>query len=1091
MRFGILGGVEILSAQGESLAVGGPRQRALLALLLLDAGRVVPVERLLDGLYGDQPPSGATAALQSQVSRLRRTLPDGLVELHPAGYRIAVDPDSVDVHRFERLASAGARALAEGDPAAAASALGQALALWRGPAAAVGDAASARLDELRHAATEDLFDAQLALGRHTAVIPELRAHIGEHPLRERPRGQLMLALRAAGRPAEALAEFDNARRTLADELGADPSAELADIHMTVLRGGHRGGEPRTSSNIPAQLTSFVGRAPELERIAELLRATRLVTITGPGGAGKTRLAVEASRVLPAQQAVETCFLDLAALTHGADIPQTVLAALGVRDAGLLRAAGHDPVNRVIAALADRSVLLVMDNCEHLIADAATLAHRLLAACPGVRILATSREALAITGEHLCPLPSLPDAAAMQLFADRAAAVSPGFRVTERNSDAVRRICAALDGIPLAIELAAARLRALEITEIAARLDDRFALLSRGERTAAPRHRTLRAAVEWSWDLLAPAERLLAARLTVFTGGATLAAAEQVCAVPDTADLVAGLVDKSLVENTGGRYRMLDTIRAFCAEHLTEPPGRASKPPSAIAGPDAVPDATAGTAKDNQYSRRPRGGARNRPTEARLRPPAGADSHRTGTSRHDLDAAHARYFHALAEQASPHLRGGEQLEWLDRLDADRGNVHAALRWAVANDTTLALRMIGAFSLYWYLRGLRSHVAPLATDLLARIGTHPPSDLDEEYVLCVLQAAWGRLDAAQWQDHLKHAEEFMTTPRGAIRRPHSAFLWAAATGPPKGEPVRPLLDDDLWAEAFTTLGTAMLNFFDGEIDEGEAKMRRALADFRQTGDRFGMVLALDALATIADNRGDRQTFVAAITEAMDLVGQLGSIDDTVSLLCSRAENLARGGELDLARADYEQALTLARRNGTVENLALAYCGLGEIARFDGDLAAARRLQELALSKCTTGPFGLHEYRARVLIALARLTELEGDIDAARQRYDEAIRAAIASRSLPVVARAAAGLAGMASRDGDGWLAALLLGAGAAIKGMPFAGDPEIAALIADVRAAIGGESFDDAFGRGARMSQAEALDMIGARRQRDRQRLVGGR
>nr|WP_225955092.1 BTAD domain-containing putative transcriptional regulator [Kibdelosporangium phytohabitans] len=1000
------------------MPVGGPRQRALLAVLLLDAGRVVPVERLLDGLYGDQPPSGATAALQSQVSRLRRTLPDGLIEFHPTGYRIAVDRESVDVHQFERLAEDGARALAHGDPARAANALGQALALWRGPVVALGDAATARLDELKLAAVEDLFDAQLALGKHTAVIPELRAHIERHPLRERPRGQLMLALHAAGRPAEALAEFGNARRTLADELGADPSAELAGIHMAVLKG-----ERQPNSTIPAQLTSFVGRATELDRIAELFTGTRLVTITGPGGAGKTRLAVEVA----ARQARETCFVDLAALTHGADIPQAVLTALGVRDAGLLTAAGRDPVKRVVAALEDRPILLIMDNCEHVVADAATLVHRLLNACPDTRILATSREALVITGEHLCPLPSLPDTAAMQLFADRAAAISPGFRVTGHNTDAVRRICVALDGIPLAIELAAARLRALELTEIAARLDDRFALLSRGERTAAPRHRTLRAAVEWSWDLLEPAEQLLAARLTVFTGGATLAAAERVCQVPGTADLLASLVEKSLVENSGGRYRMLDTIHAFCAEHLTEP----------------------------------------------------------------LDAAHARYFHELAEDASPHLRRSEQLEWLDRLDADRGNIHAALRWAVANDTTLALRMFGAFALYWYLRGLRGLAAPLAVDLLARIGTHPPADLDEEYVLCVLQAAWGRLDAVEWQDHLKHAEEFMTTPRGAIRRPHSAFLWAAATGPPTGEPARPLLDDDLWAEAFTTLGTALLHFFDGEVDAGDAKLRRALAGFRQTGDRLGTVLALDGLAHVADSRGDGQEFVEVITEAMELVGQLGSIDDTVSLLCRRAENLAHAGELAAARADYEEAVSLARRNGTAENLALAYWGLGEVARFDGDLATARRMQELALGKCTSGPFGLHEYRARVLTALARLAELEGDVPAARQRYDEAIRAAIAGRSLPLVARAAAGLAGLALRDGDGWLAAVLLGAGVAIKGMPFSGDPEIAALIADVRALTGAGPFDDAFERGARMTQSEALDLVGARRQRDRQRLVRGR
>ncbi|SMC62556.1 BTAD domain-containing putative transcriptional regulator [Kibdelosporangium aridum] len=1006
MRFGILGSVEILSAQGEPLPLGGPRQRALLALLLLDAGRVVTVERLLDGLYGDDPPSGATSALQSQVSRLRRSLPEGMLEFHPGGYRIAADPQAVDVHQFERLAKQGARALASGDPAAAAATLTEALGLWRGPVTA-DEAATARLEELKLATTEDLFDAQLKLGEHTAIIPEIRAAIERHPLRERLRGQLMLALQAAGRQAEALAEFENARRTLVEELGTDPSAELSAIHVAILKGEHR-----QTSNVPAQLTSFVGRATELSRIAGLLTATRLVTITGPGGAGKTRLAIE----IAAQQARETCFIDLAALTHGADIPQAVLTALGVRDAGLFTSSTQDPVNRVVAALEDRHVLLIMDNCEHVIAGAATLTHRLLNACPDLRILATSREALGITGEHLCPLPSLPAKAAIRLFADRAAAVSPDFRLTDDNADAVRQICTALDGMPLAIELAAARLRAMAIDDIAERLHDRFSLLSRGDRTAAPRHRTLRAAVEWSWDLLEPDERLLAARLTVFTGGATLSAAEQVCQVPATAELLAGLVDKSLVENAGGRYRMLDTIRAFCAEHRTD----------------------------------------------------------------SLEAVHAKYFYDLAEQANPHLRRAEQLEWLSRLDADHGNLLAALRWAVANDTTLALRMFGAFSLYWYLRGLRGQAAPLAVQLLDRIGTHPPEDLDEEYVLCVLQAAWGRLGAPEWQDHLKHAEEFMTSPRGALRRPHSVFLWASATGPPKGEPVRPLLDQDLWAESFTMLGAALLHLFDGEIAEGEEKLRRALAGFRQLGDRFGMVLALDAIAGMADSRGDRQAFVDAVTEAMEVVSQLGSIDDTTSLLCRRAENLARYGELDAARADFDQALTLARRNGTLDHLAWAYSGLGEIARLRGDLAEARRLQELALSKCSTGPYGIREYQARALIALAHLAELDGDLTAARSRYDEAITSAMAGRSLPFVARAAAGLASLALRAGDGWLAALLLGASAAIRGMPLAGDPEIARITAEVKALTGANEFTEAFERGAGMPQEEALALVGARR-----------
>jgi predicted ATPase/DNA-binding SARP family transcriptional activator len=1006
VRFGILGTVEIRSADGAALPIGGPRQRALLALLLLDAGRVVTVERLLDGMYGSKPPAGAMSALQSQVSRLRRGLPAGLIEFHPAGYRIAVEPDAVDVQQFEQLARQGARALAEGDHKYAAELLRKSLDLWRGPVLAdvpLTEAISARLNELKLAAAEDLFDAQLALGEHAALISELRAHVEAHPLRERIRGQLMLALYASGRQAEALAEFENARRILAEELGADPSAELSAVHLAVLRG-----EPDPRSNVPAQLTSFVGRADELGRIVAILADSRLVTVTGPGGAGKTRLAIEVAGL----QARETCFVDLAASRHGADIPQAVLAALGVRDAGLLGTPTQDTAGRVVAALSDRHVLLIMDNCEHVITDAAHLTQRLLNACPDLRILATSREALGITGEHLCPLPSLPAQAAAKLFTDRAAAVSPGFSVHSGNAEAVKQICSALDGMPLAIELAAARLRSLEITEVAARLGDRFALLSRGARTASPRHRTLRAAVEWSWDLLEPDEQLLAARLTVFAGGATLDAAERVCGMPGTADLLSSLVDKSLVESVGGRYRMLDTIRAFCAEHLTE----------------------------------------------------------------DLQHAHATYFYTLAETAGPHLRRAEQLEWLSRLDADHGNIYAALRWAVSNDTALALQMFGALSPYWYLRGLRGQARPLATELLERTGTEPPADLDEEYVLCVLYAAWSEIDDPKWHDHLKHAEAIMREARGAIRRAHSAFLWAVATGPPKGEPQRPLLDDDIWSVSFGTLGFAMLHLFDGEVAAAEPELRTALAGFRTVGDRWGMLTTLDTLAQLADSRGDTSTFMDLLTEAMDLVNQLGSIDDTVTLLCRRADNLLRGGKLDAARADYDHAATLARRIGAPDHLSTAYSGLGEIARFGGDTANARRLQELALSTCAKGPFGIGGSVARILIALARLTESDGDTGRAKSEYLQAVSVALEHRHLPLASRAADGLASLALHDGNAEHAAVLLGAAAAIRGMPLTGDPDITRVAENATALIGENAFAAAFERGATMPREAALKLL---------------
>ncbi|MFF5187185.1 BTAD domain-containing putative transcriptional regulator [Streptomyces sp. NPDC000345] len=595
MRFGILGSLDLRTDDGTPLDPGGPRPRALLTLLLLDAGRSVSLEQLTDGLYGAEPPAGAANALQSQVSRLRRRLaPHAGIEATPVGYRVTAPPDAVDVHRFERPAARGRTALAAGDPARAAARLREALALWRGPALPDlpdAHAERARLDALRLAAVQDRVEADLALGGGPELVPELRGLLAAHPLSERLYGQLMRALHAGGRPAEALTVYEEARRTLADELGADPSAELAALHLELLHGG---GPARPA--LPAQLTRFVGREAEHARISEALSETRLVTLTGPGGAGKTRLAIEAARARAepsgpgaARTRVDVCFVELAPLTEGARVPYAVLTALGVREG--FRTPAGDATDRLLAALQEREVLLVLDNCEHLVQDTARLSALLLAGCPGVRVPATSRESLGITGEVLVPVPPLPPDPAARLFVDRARAVRPGFGGHAR----VAGICAALDGLPLAIELAAARLRTLTPGELADRLDDRFRLLSRGDRSKAPRHRTLRAVVEWSWDLLDEEERELARRLTVFAGGATLEAVEAVCRLPYPEDVLASLVEKSFLEVCEGRYRMLETIRVFAA------------------------------------------------------------GERTGEA--DLRDAHAGYFLRLAERAEPYLRGG--------------------------------------------------------------------------------------------------------------------------------------------------------------------------------------------------------------------------------------------------------------------------------------------------------------------------------------------------------------------------------------------------------------------------------------------------
>ncbi|GAA4390885.1 BTAD domain-containing putative transcriptional regulator [Actinomadura verrucosospora] len=1026
MQFGVLGPVEV-RADGAVVPVGGPLVRALLAMLLLDAGRLVPVERLIDGLYGEEPPSGAANALQSQVSRLRRGLGDpALVEGTPAGYRIAVRREDVDVHRFQRLV-ADARAAGRHE---AAGLLREALGLWRGPAlAGVGApfaaGQAARLEEERACAVEEYGEALLAEDPGAAVAA-LRDLVDAQPLRERARALLMRALHRSGRQAEALAVFEDGREVLAEELGADPSRELADVHLAILRGE---APAAVRANLPAQLTSFIGREEELRRVGRMLADGRLVTLLGPGGAGKTRLAIEAA----ARDGGEVCFVDLAPVVSG-DVGKALLGALGLREAGMRPAPGEQPpdaVERLVTALEGRRVLLVLDNCEHVVAAVAELAHRLLSACPELRVLATSREALAITGEALRPLPPLelppPGAAlaelprypAVRLFLDRAAAVRPGFAVDEGNAAAVLRICRALDGLPLAIELAAARLRSLPVAEVATRLDDRFRLLSRGNRTAPPRHQTLRAVVEWSWDLLDEAEQTLARRLTVFAGGLTLEAAMGVCGLDDADELLVELADKSLVQSDGSRYRMLDTVRAFCAERL----------------------AAAGEAER-------------------------------------FERAHAEYFAELAGRAEPHLRGAEQLEWLELLAADHGNLHAALRRTVRSDPATALRMIAPLSWYWWLRG-RVEGAALASDLLDVVGTDPPEGLDEEYVLCVTNAVSGGVTGERAVAWLDRAAELLRAIDRPVRYPAVIVLWALTAGPERTdiEVFQRQVGDDPWTRALVRMSDGFLAQFGGDLAEMEKACEEAVRGFRACGDRWGTANSLDPLAQLASLRGDRERARALLDEALDLVGQLGALEDTADLLYQRAVVHIRAGDLDAARADYEGGAELARRAGTPDKVAGGCLGLGTVARLRGDAAGARALYEAALTGYGSERFIAAAVRGAALVGLGWLAADEGDTGRARALLREAVDMSFDHPIFGYQADAATALAGLAAREGDGERAALLLGAGRALRGVAVSGDPDTERVLGRVRGLLDDDAREAAFARAAALPRDRAFALLG--------------
>jgi predicted ATPase/DNA-binding SARP family transcriptional activator len=590
----LLGPVQVVRA-GREIGLGGPRQRGVFALLVLEAGRVVPAGRLVEELWRGRPPPGAAKTLRSYVSRLRTALgSDAALTGRAGGYLLSVSADAVDTERFERLVAAGQDALGGGDAAASGGRFREALGLWRGRAlTGVVDAEqlareAARLEELRLVAVEGRIEADIALGLHAEVTGELEGLVGEYPLRERLWWLLVLALYRGQRQADALAAYRRARDLLSAELGLEPGEELRRLEEAVLRQEVPAAPSPARHNLPAPLTSFIGRERDLSRLERLLSESRLVTLTGTGGTGKTRLALEAGVQVIAQFPDGVWLAELAGVADPGLVASQVMQALGVRQQG------NVPVlEALVYRLRSAELLLVLDNCEHVLDACAELAGALLRAAPGLRVLATSREPLGIPGEAACPvLPlDLPpedstrsaadsgQAAAVRLFLDRGASARgrPGGGVAP--AAVAERICRKLDGLPLAIELAAARLGTLSAVEIEAHLADRFRFLAYRRAPGDPRHRALRTAIDWSYDLLSAEERNFLAGLSVFAGTFGIAEAAEVCGARDrlaALEVIDRLASKSLViaepAVDGTRYRLLDTIRQYAADRLAEADG---------------------------------------------------------------------------------------------------------------------------------------------------------------------------------------------------------------------------------------------------------------------------------------------------------------------------------------------------------------------------------------------------------------------------------------------------------------------------------------------------------------------------------------
>ncbi|WP_203719355.1 BTAD domain-containing putative transcriptional regulator [Asanoa siamensis] len=1046
MHVGILGPLAV-TVDARPVEVGGARLRALLTRLALDAGRPVGVEALADAVWGDAQPVDLANALQSLVSRLRRTVPGIPVVLGPGGYKLDLPADAVDAERFSVLARDGRDALGAGDPEKAARLLRDALVLWRGPALAdltgSTDAAApvARLEELRLAALEDRIDAELRLAGPAHLVAELDELAAAHPLRERVWALRLRALAAAGRPAEALAAYEEFRRRLADELGADPSTELRDAHLAVLRGEAR---PRTTrGNLRAALTSFVGRDDELDQVDGLLTAGRLVTLVGPGGAGKTRLAtVAATRV--AQRGVDASWMvELAPVTDPADVPQAALVAIDGRAAGFTehgrRQQNKDTLSRLVEALSQLDALVVLDNCEHVIDAAAQLADELLAQCPRLRILATSREPLGIIGEALCPLPPLgtPDAGleldvisaypSIELFRDRAAAVRPGFAVTADNVADVVEICRRLDGLPLAIELAAARLRTLSTAQVAARLDDRFRLLTGGSRTALERHRTLRAVVAWSWELLTDEERQLAERLAVFPSTITAESAAGVAA-PDApldavADSLAGLVDKSLLQFVGdGRFRMLETIREYGLERL-------------IASGEA-----------------PR-----------------------------LRAAHAAYFLARAEIIEPHLRTREQLGWLAAFDADRANMIGALHYAAeTDDAATAIRLAAALTMPFTIRGDHAQAVALLGRALEARGPAPAAHVAVVNALHLLN----QLFAGGFPSDEAIAELLLLV-RAAPPGGHP-FL-------PVIEPIMTLFTDDTptglaavargldGADPFTR---GLLLSLSGSIKENDGDADGMLADLlaaaeiqRELGERWSLGMTLGSLSDALAKRGDLAGATAAMEEATRLAGELNARDDVGFQRVWLAGLRAQGGDVEWARADLESFLAEMSREGFAHRTAaFVVMVLGEFDRAEGKLDSARERYRQADEMQQRAPLVAPQFRGMLRAFEAHLAIGEGRYEAAAELVTEGIAYAMGGKDMPVIALV--GLATVALRAvlGESESAAETLGASDSLRGSPDLSNHDAVTLAATLRERLGDEAYDAAYARGRALSRVDALARV---------------
>jgi predicted ATPase/DNA-binding SARP family transcriptional activator len=966
MDFRILGPLEVEDG-GRTIPLAGDRQRVLLAILLIHANEPVSADELIDELWGEHAPASPRKGLQVQVSRLRKALGGTATRLltQPNGYLLHVEPGELDLDRCEHLGQQGREALASEDRSRAAHQLREALAVWRGPALAdfgfesFAQAEIGRLEELRLALLEDRIDADLACGRHAELVGELEALVAEHPLRERLRRQLVLALYRGGRQAEALDAYRAARATLDEELGLEPTPALHELEHAILTHDAQLAAPAAPwpsvSRLPTATTPTIGRDEDLRAIVELFHRDdhRLVTLTGPGGVGKTRLALDVARELEPQFPDGAWLVSLAGTAQAEHVPSAIAQAL---DVSLVP--GESPTAATERFLGPKRGILVLDNFEHLLA-AAPLVSSLMAGCPGLRVVATSREALQLHAEHryvLSPLQvpedgapeAVTQAAAGALFVERAKSRDQAFELTAENAQSIARVCRRLDGLPLAVELAAARMSVLSPEELDARLAQALDALGSGPRDAPARQRTLRATLQWSHRLLSASEAEVFARLAVFAGGATVEAAEEVTGAD--VEVLEGLVEKNLLLRESGRLLMLETVRAYARELLE---------------------------RDDRDS------------EVRLR--------------------HCRHFISLAESAKAHFRTHTETEWMRRLDAETENFRAALDWALSEGhPTLAVQLAGWLGKYWEFRGAFEEggrwlkAAIEAADDEVPVEDHARA-LRAQVVVLENQGSWYDVEGSRAASK-SIASEAVALSRSAGDPAGIAEALLNLTGFALDDPdnfraladealpyARQSGDEGLIADA---LGLRALSF---QIADVDAEIAETIALYRKVGDVHGLAALYNNVGYTAAVQGSYERAAAYLDQALPVAEKSGEPLRVILVVGNLGLASLFRADPDDARARFAEEVRLAHVHGLTWLASEGIAGLGAIAAHQGDAERAARLLGAAqsLANVLTDAGGVRLEQEFFAPARERMGENHWDAayaEGARLDFDEAVSLAL---------------------------------------------------------------------------------------------------